>query len=84
MTAFIESFWVVIVGLLGLAVIYWADPINPSDATFKALTFSGGRIGTAWRMAVASYAYSRSHGLSRRESLAGAWELFVEYARARS
>lgn len=31
MIAFLESFWVVIVGLLGLAVIYWADPIGGRD-----------------------------------------------------
>lgn len=30
-------------------------------------------------MARASYAYSRAHGLTRREAFAGAWELFWEY-----
>ena len=32
----------------------------------------------AWFMARASYEYSRSRGLTRRESFAGAWELFWE------
>lgn len=32
----------------------------------------------AWMMARASYEYSRSHGLTRRQSVSGAWELFWE------
>lgn len=32
-----------------------------------------------WHMAVASYSYSRAHGLSVREAFMGGWELYWEY-----
>lgn len=35
--------------------------------------------GKSWHMARASYAYSRAHGLTVWESLAGAARLYFEY-----
>lgn len=37
--------------------------------------------GTPWNMARASYAYSRAHGLTVYEALAGAVELYLIYRR---
>jgi hypothetical protein len=31
MTAFLESFDVVLLGMLALAAVYWADPIRSDD-----------------------------------------------------
>ena len=41
------------------------------DKMMRAME-TGGR----WDMARASYAYSRWHGLTRRDAFAGAWSLF--------
>ena len=45
---------------------------------WKALNSANRDWMFAWSMARASYEFSRSHGLTRRDSFAGAWELFWE------
>lgn len=49
---------------------YWDNELA-NDRLMDAMV-----MGTPWSMALASYHYSRSHGLSVWEALGGAWDLW--------
>lgn len=58
----------------------WRRGMKTTDKMLDAMTYHGNRLAEATKMAHASYAYSRDHGLPMWASLCGALELWREYA----